>query len=136
MRSMGLDIGDKRIGIALGDPSGILASPFTTINRNDDVMTLEVITEIAKEQEVDIIIAGLPRSMNGSIGRQAEKVEKFVTGLRRQTKIPVEYRDERLSTVSAGRMMKETKTKKIKDKGKIDAIAAAIILQGYMDEDQ
>ena len=134
MRNMGLDVGDKRIGIALSDPSGILASPLTIINRDDDATVLDDIIEIAREKEVARIIVGLPRSMNGNTGKQAEKVEYFVQKLRSHTEIPIELRDERLSTVSAGRLMQEAKTKKSKDKARLDAIAAAIILQSYLDE--
>ncbi|MCK5434564.1 MAG: Holliday junction resolvase RuvX [Dehalococcoidales bacterium] len=127
---MGLDIGDKRIGVAVSDPQGILASPFTIINRIDDTVDVEAITSIISQQQVKQIIVGLPRSMDGSIGKQAEKVEAFVRELSSRTEIPVEFRDERLSTVSAKRLMQAANTKKTRD----DAIAAAIILQGYLEE--
>ena len=130
MRSLGLDIGDKRIGVALSDPGGILASPFTIINRIDDAVDVEAITSIVNQQQVKQIIVGLPRSMDGSIGKQAQKVETFVQKLSSHTEIPVEFRDERLSTVSAKRLMQAANTKKTRD----DAIAAAIILQGYLEE--
>jgi len=130
MRSLGLDIGDKRIGVAVSDPLGILASPFTIINRIDDAVDVEAITSIVNQQQVKQIIVGLPRSMNGSIGKQAQKVETFVQKLSSHTEIPVEFRDERLSTVSAKRLMQAANTKKTRD----DAIAAAIILQGYLEE--
>jgi len=129
-RSLGLDIGDKRIGVALSDPGGILASPFTIINRIDDAVDIEAITSIVNQQQVEQIIVGLPRSMDGSIGKQAQKVETFVRKLSGHTEIPVEFRDERLSTVSAKRLMQAANTKKTRD----DAIAAAIILQGYLEE--
>ena len=130
MRSLSLDIGDKRIGVALSDPGGILASPFTIINRIDDAVDVEAITSIVNQQQVKQIIVGLPRSMDGSIGKQAQKVEAFVQKLSSHTEIPVELRDERLSTVSAKRLMQAANTKKTRD----DAIAAAIILQGYLEE--
>jgi len=126
-RSLGLDIGDKRIGVAVSDPQGILASPFTIINRIDDTVDVEAITSIVDQQQVKQIIVGLPRSMDGSIGKQAQKVEAFVQKLSSHTEIPVEFRDERLSTVSAKRL---ANTKKTRD----DAIAAALILQGYLEE--
>ena len=132
MRSLGLDIGDKRIGVALSDPGGILASPFTIINRIDDAVDVEAITSIVNQQQVKQIIVGLPRSMDGSIGKQAQKVETFVQKLSSHTEIPVEFRDERLSTVSAKRLMQAANTKKTRD----DAIAAAVILQGYLEETQ
>jgi len=130
MRSLGLDIGDKRIGVAVSDPQGILASPFTIINRIDDAVDVEAITSIVDQQQVERIIVGLPRSMDGSLGKQAQKVEAFVRKLSSHTEIPVEFRDERLSTVSAKRLMQAANTKKTRD----DAIAAALILQGYLEE--
>lgn len=129
-RSLGLDIGDKRIGVALSDPGGILASPFTIINCIDDTVDVEAITSIINQQQVKQIVVGLPRSMDGSIGKQAEKVEAFARKLSSHTEIPVEFRDERLSTVSAKRLMRAVNTKKTRH----DAIAAAIILQGYLEE--
>ncbi len=116
--------------MAVSDPQGILASPFTIINRMDDVVDVEAITSIADQQQVKQIIVGLPRSMDGSIGKQAQKVEAFVQKLSSHTEIPVEFRDERLSTVSAKRLMQEVNIKKTRD----DAIAAALILQGYLEE--
>ena len=130
MRSLGLDIGDKRIGVAVSDPEGILASPFTIINRIDDAVDVEAITGIVDQQQVERIIVGLPRSMDGSLGKQAQKVEAFIQKLSSHTEIPVEFRDERLSTVSAKRLMQAANTKKTRD----DAIAAALILQGYLEE--
>ncbi|MBE9482575.1 MAG: Holliday junction resolvase RuvX [Chloroflexi bacterium] len=131
MRSLGLDIGDKRIGVALSDPQGILASPFTIINCKNETADIETIASIINQQQVEQVIAGLPRSMDGSLGRQAEKVKAFVQSLGSQIKVPVDFRDERLSTVSARRLMRETKNKKVRHD---DAIAAALILQGYLDE--
>ena len=116
--------------MALSDPQGILASPFTIINRIDDTVDVEAITSIVNQQQVKQIIVGLPRSMDGSIGEQAQKVEAFVQKLSSHTEIPVEFRDERLSTVSAKRLMQAANIKKTRD----DAIAAALILQGYLEE--
>ncbi len=131
---MGLDIGDKRIGVALSDPDGILASPLTIINRRDESLDIEAITNIVSQHQVKQIIVGLPRSMDGSIGKQAEKVEDFTRRLCQHTEVPVEFRDERLSTVSARRLMQAISTKKTRKKVRDDAIAAAVILQGYLDE--
>ena len=133
-RSLGLDIGDKRIGVALSDPHGIFASPLTIINRRDDKADIEAIIDIIKQKQVGQIVVGLPRSMDGSIGEQAEKVVTFTEKLRSHTDILIEFRDERLSTVLAKRLMQDTSVKKPKKKVQDDAIAAAIILQGYLDE--
>ena len=134
MRYLGLDIGDRRIGVAMSDPSGILASPLTIIERNDDRAAIEAIISIVKESEVGGVIIGLPRSLNGSLGTQAQKVTGFTDKLRAALSIPVDFRDERLSTVSARRGMKETMSKKTRRETKDDAIAAAIILQNYLEE--
>ena len=134
MRSLGLDIGDKRIGVALSDPDGLLASPFTIINRREEMADIKAITDFISQHQVGQIIVGLPRSMDGSIGKQAEKVKDFTQKLCRHTEVPVEFRDERLTTVLAKRLMQAAKTKKSRGKAQDDAIAAAIILQGYLDE--
>ncbi len=133
-RKLGLDIGDKRIGVALSDPGGILASPLTIINRGDENADIEAIISIVNREQVGQIIVGLPRSMDGSIGKQAEKVQAFAQNLCSQTDVPVEFRDERLSTVSAKRLMQTVNTRKSKKIARHDAIAAALILQGYLEE--
>ena len=134
MRSLGLDIGDKRIGVALSDPEGILASPFTIINRRDESRDIKAITDIISQQQVGQIVVGLPRSLDGSLGEQAEKVKAFTQKLCSHTQVPVEYRDERLTTVMAERLRRAVESKKSRKKVRHDAQAAALILQGYLDE--
>jgi putative Holliday junction resolvase len=134
MRSLGLDVGDKRIGVALSDPQGILASPFTIIDGEDESLAIKAIIDIIHQQQVGQVIVGLPRSMDGTLGRQAEKVKNFVQGLCKHAQVPVEYRDERLTTVMAERLKRVSGGKKTKGKARHDAQAAAIILQGYLDE--
>jgi putative Holliday junction resolvase len=119
--------------VALSDPEGILASPFTIINRKYDQADIKSILDIVIDRQVGNIIVGLPRSMDGSIGQQAEKVEGFTQKLREKTDVPVEFRDERLSTVTARRLIEESNPKKSKRKVHDDDIAAAIILQDYLD---
>ena len=128
---MSLDVGDKRIGVALSDPYGILASPLTIISRQNEAVDIESIIHIVSQRQVGLIIVGLPRSMNGSLSKQAEKVKAFTQNLGKQTRVPIELRDERLSTVSARRLMQDARNKRVRHD---DAIAAAIILQGYLDE--
>ncbi|MFC2070388.1 Holliday junction resolvase RuvX [Chloroflexota bacterium] len=135
-RNLGLDIGDRRIGVALGDPGGIIASPLTIINRTDEQQDIAAIIAIITQNDVGKIIAGLPVSMNGSIGHQAEKVKTFVKSLSARTQVPIEFRDESLTTVSARQLMQVTRKKKRREKTRDDAIAAAFILQGYLDEGQ
>jgi len=134
MRSLGLDIGDRRIGVALSDPEGILASPLTVINRRDEKLDIKAITDIVRQKQVEQIVVGLPLSMDGSLSRQAEKVKEFTRKLCEHTQVPVEYRDERLTTVLAERLMQTVDTKKTGTKARHDAQAAALVLQGYLDE--
>ena len=131
-RSMGLDVGDIRIGVALSDPLGILASPLTIINRQVIEEDVRTILDIAHEHSVENIIIGLPLSMNGSEGPQVEKVREFATALSRRTELPVRFQDERLSTVEAMRLFEETG--KTGRGTRYDAAAAAVILQGFLDE--
>jgi putative Holliday junction resolvase len=133
-RSLGLDIGDRRIGVALSDPAGILATPLTVIERRDERQDIQTIIDIINQHRVKQVIVGLPRSMDGTIGKQAEKVMAFARQLSNQTDVPVEFRDERLTTVSARRLMPATSARRNKKKTKDDAIAAALILQGYLEE--
>jgi putative holliday junction resolvase len=137
MRSLGLDIGDKRIGVALSDPMGILASPLLVLDHRDDAADIAAILEMVRSHQVEYIIAGLPHSMDGSIGPQAEKVKTFIDKLKQQSPVPVESRDERLTTVNAKRLMRESGKKKPPKyfrKGEFDAAAAAIILQSFLNE--
>ena len=134
-RSLGLDIGDKRIGVALSDPQGVLASPLTIITRQNETADIETIIGIISQHQVKCAVVGLPRSMDGSLGKQAERVKAFVQKLSSQTEVPVEFRDERLSTVSARRLMQAAYAGKTRKKARDDAIAAAIILQSYLDEE-
>jgi len=131
MRSMGLDIGDRRIGVALSDPEGILASPLTVITRTDEAADIEAIVTIARRNKAGRIIVGLPISMDGRLRGQAEKVTAFIEKLRVHTDLPIEFRDERLSTVSVKRMMQSVRRTKNTEH---DAMAAALILQGYLEE--
>ena len=130
---MGLDVGDRWIGVAVSDPGGILATPLVVIDRNGETRDIQAIDNIIKQYDIKLVIAGLPKSMNGTIGNQAEKVQSFVHDLAAQIGIPIEFRDERLSTVSAHRMRRDA-TGKSRKKMRDDAAAAAIILQSYLDE--
>jgi putative holliday junction resolvase len=133
-RVLGLDVGDRRIGLALSDPGSILASPLIIIEHTSELQDIEAILKIAKEREVERIIVGLPRLMNGDIGPQAQKVQTFVEAMRSHTQTPIEYRDERLTTVTAQRLKQETSSKKKNRNLRYDAMAAAVILQDYLEE--
>lgn len=117
--------------MAMSDPQGILASPLTIIDRTDESSDISAIIDIIEQNQVGVVVVGLPLSMNGAIGSQAEKVRDFAQELSKHTKVPIEYRDERLTTVSAQRLLRMSrKGRRLRD----DALAAALILQGYLDE--
>ncbi len=124
--------------MALSDPLGVLASPLLIFEHQDDAADIAFILKLVTEHKVEHIIVGFPQSMNGTIGTQAEKVKSFAEKLRLQSPVPIEYRDERLTTVTAKRLMREAGTRKsAKNKNvKYDAAAAAIILQSFLNEER
>jgi putative Holliday junction resolvase len=131
-----LDIGDKRIGVAMSDPQGWLASPLEVVLRESDAAALGKILELIQRHEVERVVVGLPRSLDGSLNQQAIKVQAFAEELSKRITVPVEFWDERLSTVAANRLMIEVGTKKGDKKSKRDAISAALVLQAYLDARQ
>lgn len=132
MRSMGLDLGDKTIGIAISDPLGLTAQGIKTIKRTDLEKDLMELGELITNYEVEQIILGLPKNMNGSIGPQGEKALEFKKILEAQFEKDVILQDERLSTLEAERMLIGANVKRAKRKQVIDKIAAVVILQGYL----
>jgi putative Holliday junction resolvase len=133
MRALGLDVGERRIGVALSDSEGILASPLLIIDGSDEQTAFREISQLCTSKEVEQIVVGLPISMDGSIGKQAQRVQAFIDGLAKVSSLPIDTWDERLSSVQANRSMIAAGTKKDKKKQLRDAIAAAIVLQGYLD---
>jgi putative Holliday junction resolvase len=136
MRILALDVGDKRTGVALSDPLGILATPFVVLVHQDEASDIEAVLKIVREKSVQKIIVGLPQSLNGSLGAQAAKVQSFTGKLKERSPVALEFRDERLTTVSARRLVREAGTRKSGQKIELDAMAAAVILQAYLDEHQ
>ena len=132
-RIMGLDIGDKTIGVAVSDLMGLTAQGVTTIKRVGKKKDIEEIKNIIVERQVNKIVSGLPKNMNGTVGPQGEKVQKFCELLEAETNLPIEFWDERLSTVAAERSLIEGDVSRQKRKKVIDMLAAVIILQGYLD---
>jgi len=135
-RVMGLDIGERRIGVALSDSLRIIAGALTVVERVTDDAALKQIIGLARENEVERIVVGMPCSLDGSLGKQAQAVQSFVDLLKERTDIPVVTWDERLSTVAAERTLLETGMKRDKRKKHRDSLAAAIILQGYLDRER
>jgi len=132
-RVMGLDIGKKRIGISMSDPLLITAQPFDTIPRTPESEALNKIAELVKTYSVNKIVAGLPLMMNGDFGEQAQDCDSFGKKLEQKIGIDVIFIDERLTSYQAEEILKAQGVKYTKDKGKVDKIAAAIILQEYLD---
>ena len=133
MRIMGLDLGDKTIGVAVSDSLGWTAQALETVTRKDIETDIERIRELIREWEVGKIVVGLPKNMNSTIGPQGEKAIEFAKVLEEATGLEVVLWDERLSTVAAERMLIEGQVRREKRKRVIDKVAASIILQGYLD---
>lgn len=131
MRIMGLDLGDKTIGVALSDPLALTAQGLKVIKRSG--FEMGEIAKIVKEYEVTEIVVGYPKNMNGTIGPRAKKTEEFAHNLKNELSLPVRLWDERLSTVGAERVLLEADISRAKRKKIIDKMAAVIILQGYLD---
>ena len=133
MRKMALDYGEVRIGIAFSDMLNIIASSYETYTRRDLNADLSYLSELAKEKEVDEIVIGLPKNMDGTEGERAEATRKFGEQLREATNLKIKYFDERLSSVSAEKFLIQADMRREKRKQVIDKISATIILQNYLD---
>ena len=130
---LALDVGDRRIGVAACDPTGTLASPLTTIERSDEPSDIAAVLALASDHGAVEIVVGMPLSMSGARGPQARKVEGFTHALASQSPVPVNVVDERLSSVQAERLMRESGRRPSVDRALVDAAAAAVILQAYLD---
>ena len=133
MRFMGLDVGDKRIGIAMSDAEGLIASPRDTLRRDALERDIDRLVELARSEEVGEFLVGMPISMDGSHGPQAKKVAKFIHVLTERSGMPVVPWDERLTTVAAERALLEGNVSRAKRRHVIDKVAAAYMLQSYLD---
>ena len=136
MRIMGLDFGSKTVGVAVSDPLGITAQPIEIVRRKSENklrQTLARIEELIREYQVTQLVLGLPKNMNNTVGDRAEKSLAFKEMLERRTGLPVVMWDERLTTVEANRALMEGNVRR-EERGKyVDALAAVLILQGYLD---
>ena len=136
MRIMGLDYGSKTVGVAVSDALLLTAQAVETICRTQENKlrkTLARIEELCREYEVERIVLGFPKNMNGSIGERGEKTKDFVDILRKNVNIDVVLWDERLTTVAAHKYLNEANVRGKKRKGVVDTISAVFILQGYLD---
>jgi putative Holliday junction resolvase len=154
MRSLGLDVGGERTGVAMSDPQGILATPVTVLASRDENALIKEILMLVWEHKVERIVVGLPRQLSGSLGKQASKVTAFADKLAAQAKqskldqLDIQLWDERLSTKAAERLKtkggdqggssrfrgkKRARSRNLAIKAEVDAIAAALILQAFLD---
>lgn len=130
---MGLDVGTKTVGVAVSDALGMTAQGVTTVRRTNTKADLAELRRIAEEHEVSRVVIGLPLNMDGSEGPRAQASRAFGDALTRATGLPIEYQDERLTTVAAERVLLEGDVSRKKRREVIDQLAAQLILQGWMD---
>lgn len=135
-RIMGLDYGSVTVGVALSDPMKITAQGLEVIRRKEENKlrrTLARLTEIIEEYEVELIVLGFPKNMNNTVGFRCERTKEFAEKLSKRVSIPIEYEDERLSTVEAHNAMIEGNVRREKREQIVDMVAATIILERYLD---
>lgn len=136
MRIMGLDYGSKTVGVAISDPLGLTAQAVETITRESEGKlrrTCARIEELIGEYQIETIVLGYPKNMNNTLGERAKMTEAFQAMLERRTGLPVVLWDERLTTVQSERILQESGVRREKRKAVIDAVAAGLILKGYLD---
>ncbi|MFA5093682.1 MAG: Holliday junction resolvase RuvX [Candidatus Omnitrophota bacterium] len=133
MRIIGLDVGEKRIGVAVSDPLGIIAQGLTVIERKVPGEDICAIVDIINEFKADSVVVGMPINMDGTRGKSADKVTEFVDTLKAAVKIPVNTYDERLSTKESERFLISSDVSRKKRKNVIDKIAAQLILESYLE---
>ena len=134
MRAVGIDYGKVRVGIAISDPGQTIAHPHSIINITSPKNAARQIVELIKTLEIDIIIIGLPLLLSGKEGEAAESARLLGKEIGKRTKIKIEYIDERFSSSSAEKTMHDNGVSEKKMRGKVDKIAAALILQTYLDK--
>jgi len=132
--ALGLDVGKKRVGVAGCDGTGLIATGLTTIERTSFNKDVEQLRKLVEEREAKLLVVGLPYSMDGTLGFQARQVQKFAQRVSAALKLPIEYVDERLTSLEAEQQLKERKQFSSRDKGQIDRLAAAIILQQWLEQ--
>ncbi|SDI85970.1 Holliday junction resolvase RuvX [Natribacillus halophilus] len=133
MKILGLDVGDKRIGVAISDALGLTAQGLETVMVKGQEATVAMILQIVHDQDVEKIVVGLPKNMNGTLGPRAEITQTFAAALEEGTDVPVQFWDERLTTKAAERTLISGDVSRKKRKQVVDKLAAVLILQGYLD---
>ena len=133
MKIMGIDYGDARTGVSISDPTGFLAGSPQVISTWNTETLLEKLTELVKKERVEEIVMGLPKNMNATQGERAEKCKALGAQLEERTGVPVAYWDERRTTIEAHAILHASGKKEKKHRKNVDAVAATLILQGYLD---
>ncbi|MEO6797582.1 MAG: Holliday junction resolvase RuvX [Candidatus Dormibacter sp.] len=133
MRILAIDPGSRRLGLALSDPSGTVALPLSVLTRRSEPEDLKELGRIVRQNEVELVLVGLPRMMDGSIDTAARSAQAFGAEVGRVTGVPVEYWDERLTTVAAERFLIEQGKRRSQRRQHVDRVAATLLLQGYLD---
>lgn len=137
MRTLGLDVGERRVGVAISDPSGTVVRPLQTIVRGSREKDVAAIAGLVAEHDVELIVVGQPLSLNSTEGPQARRVARYADMLAEHLSIPVVSWDERFTTAAAEEILFQSRGRKkrqrAREEGKVDAIAAAVILQSYLD---
>lgn len=129
---MAVDLGKARTGIAICDKTELLASPLTQINEYNREKLLDKISDLAKEKRAELLVVGLPKNMDGSEGESAKNARSFADDLAEKTGLPVDMQDERGTTITAHNYLNATDTRGKKRKSVVDALAATIILEDYL----
>lgn len=132
-RFLALDIGERRIGVAVCDPTGTVARPLTTVVRSSREADLQAIAQLVEEYAVERIVVGLPLSLDGTEGPQARKTRRYTQLLAQEISIPVDFWDERYSSATAAEILRAKGRRRRRVRDRIDATAAAVILQSYLD---
>ena len=133
MRVLALDIGERRIGVAVSDPSGTVASPLIVLDAANVLGNGRDLTQLADEYEAGLVVVGLPLSLDGTEGPQAQAVRRAAARLAGFLRVPVEFADERMSSAQASRAMGDVGASQRQQRGSVDMVAAAIFLQSYLD---
>jgi putative holliday junction resolvase len=133
MRILALDHGTKRIGLAISDELGVIAQPLEFVLAEPFAKFLERLKEVIRDKQVEQLLVGMPRNMDGSYGPAALKAQEFVAVLRDAVTIPIKTWDERLTSAQANRFLIQANVRRDKRKEKVDQTAAAILLQSYLD---
>lgn len=136
MRILALDMGERRVGIAVSDPTGTIARPLRTLVRGSREEDFAAITALVAEHDVELVVVGQPLCLDGTEGPQARRVARYAEALAARLPVPVVAWDERFTTVAAEEILRQNRRKKkrqARTRGEVDSIAAAVILQSYLD---